>query len=1152
MTAAIEDVRVMGVTNTQAVIGYAAPESTACSVEVSEEPDYTPLVHDVNATLFGGANLDNRTTSANRGRFRAVVVGKRTIETASNGKSYSRALQAATVHYYRITCGGDTAAGTFVTDTLPLGLTRTDGYIADPDFPGEIKQISVDASTTNQTWIDPHTGVLAKLVNRQQDFYMDIGNIVPSVVAGANWTNTANLGTGGAGKYASYDGANCAGGVCDGILIEAPIWDNNTYSVGYSTISYTLTLPGYGTSVTAADRQVIVCAVPSQDGITSGTTCETGPGAVQETVTLPQGSEGTVALATTFRIQGKNLAMSAFIANGSLRLARFIVRKANGNGSIHLRQVRLTWRGGLMNSVGSGGGFSRCNVNIRPDGFYLCNVYMSTGSVNSFYLIHSETGEVRHLGRMRWYQMGHGFMGCDNDHQPFSHTDPNVFYCQPSSTAYVGEFTYIGGGAERAGAYEMAPGVDFNVRWISTNYGAALTAFYNANQAQYYGILGGAGRYHPPTTGLSCSAYDVQNSHLVGYCRLGGTQNVAGWNWAMDLNGNMIALTPSYATAPHRWCGNHSMEALPDHDVQGMSGYPLTYRSTLVTAIDADDTTLTLTSSCTGDCAGFQPGDPVSFDGVNALESLMPIQVGDILHFGNTNGEYVLVTDTKDYPTIRVERGHANTAVPHSAGTFVQPACASKAGSTQTMYISFGPKYGIPGAIWLWNYLADPFGVNQDGMYVYGHRYLGHEGTRGNRNVNNTWLMWSAPGTQFKAVTKFVTPNFSRYEPLGFAGQSGIGTGLAYHLHPSLTNVRQSGLGGMSWFDGHPFIGGGHFSMDPQGGAPHDTWCNPNVSIADNAAGCPVSRVAGTSYVYRYVPREAPYYPFRPKHFETFGVSGSKVLRSISGLGSTITDADAYTFCIAAAANECRAGSQPGHIYINTKLTLNRFFCTGGEIFSPTNGDACLHNLEWLNSGHTQTVPIYNKLGTLSPQTTVSNEVQGGGGSVRLLVRQAMAGGYRRQSAFAHPVAFANGKWALVNWEGVEQGRRVGLIKIPPLKVDSVNRTEFQPVRIELSSVPAGTDNVVAEFGYSEYGAPESLNCTQRKEPCAAVSGVVDNSNPFRYALTEAPYSGVSCASGCKLTIPALPAHVLYYRVLYRNSSNAVILRGPLQVVAVP
>jgi hypothetical protein len=115
--ADITNVRVAGTTATQAILAYIAPDNSACTVAVSTSSSYTPLVHDVDPALFSGANSDSRPGSIDSGRSRVFVVGKRTVERDLAGHNSSRALQAATLHYFRITCPSDasTAPGTFTT-----------------------------------------------------------------------------------------------------------------------------------------------------------------------------------------------------------------------------------------------------------------------------------------------------------------------------------------------------------------------------------------------------------------------------------------------------------------------------------------------------------------------------------------------------------------------------------------------------------------------------------------------------------------------------------------------------------------------------------------------------------------------------------------------------------------------------------------------------------------------------------------------------------------------------------------------------------------------------------------------------------------------------------------------------------------------------
>ncbi len=102
------------------------------------------LVNDVNTRLFAGADQDSRAGNIVSGRNRTFVIGKRAAEKASDNRWYSRALQAATRHAYRVICGADVAAGVFLTTNIPLGNSYFDSWPADASAPNQVAYPTID------------------------------------------------------------------------------------------------------------------------------------------------------------------------------------------------------------------------------------------------------------------------------------------------------------------------------------------------------------------------------------------------------------------------------------------------------------------------------------------------------------------------------------------------------------------------------------------------------------------------------------------------------------------------------------------------------------------------------------------------------------------------------------------------------------------------------------------------------------------------------------------------------------------------------------------------------------------------------------------------------------------------------------------------
>ncbi len=192
-------------TATQAVLSYMAPDDNPCTVDVRESGGAS-VVHDVDPSLFPGSHLDSRAGSTTNGRRRMLVVGKRAAELALDGRRYSRALQADTVHAYTITCGAATPlTGTFQTTNIPLGTAFMEGIPGDPTDPGATAWPSLLWNDRNQQVVDPQTGILLKRLTLSRDIGAPFNSAFSNLRATGAWTNIATILTDDSGA-ASYSG----------------------------------------------------------------------------------------------------------------------------------------------------------------------------------------------------------------------------------------------------------------------------------------------------------------------------------------------------------------------------------------------------------------------------------------------------------------------------------------------------------------------------------------------------------------------------------------------------------------------------------------------------------------------------------------------------------------------------------------------------------------------------------------------------------------------------------------------------------------------------------------------------------------------------------------------------------------------------------
>lgn len=156
-------------TGRQIIIAYTAPSTSVCSVEVSESASYSPVVADVDTTLFSGSDQDNRTGALGAGTTSRIFIAG-TIQqpnglaplVAGDATTHARVLRVNTTHYVRVTCGSHTGTGSIATKNPPVGKTWSEPIPM--TAAGVYGLPTLNASSRSQTVLDTQTGFkLAKM-----------------------------------------------------------------------------------------------------------------------------------------------------------------------------------------------------------------------------------------------------------------------------------------------------------------------------------------------------------------------------------------------------------------------------------------------------------------------------------------------------------------------------------------------------------------------------------------------------------------------------------------------------------------------------------------------------------------------------------------------------------------------------------------------------------------------------------------------------------------------------------------------------------------------------------------------------------------------------------------------------------------------------
>ncbi len=299
-----------------------------------------------------------------------------------------------------------------------------------------------------------------------------------------------------------------------------------------------------------------------------------------------------------------------------------------------------------------------------------------------------------------------------------------------------------------------------------------------------------------------------------------------------------------------------------------------------------------------------------------------------------------------------------------------------------------------------------------------------------------------------------------------------------------------------------------------------------------------VATVAATTLAF--TPKMAP---------SVLAMCGSHVLADVShpNLGNTLTDADPYTYCIAAKAGECRTGSLKNQVFIACPGRTSTTCGFSGE-------DICLAPMAPLAGTVAQVGVSENQREGLRDSDTSASQTFVGSGYSRPLTRAWR--NYRSGNLALTAKALPDASWALTT---IEPGRQdLAMVKLAawPAK-DTIDRTGYIPTAVTGKAPITGTAvKAVVDFGYNPLfycmGRTVNFAWEGRQEQCSSVATtqVINADDPFFYASET--ITPAACAGTCTLYIPAISQAVLYYRWRFFDVSNVEVHRGPTNVMVTP
>ncbi len=1159
------------------------------------------LVDDVNPNLFPGADQDTRAGNvvsqpgpvqngvapSQAGRSRSFVIGKRASETASDGNKYSRALQANARHHYTLTCGAQSFDQEFLTANIPLGDTHNEGPPADRANPGQYAYPTIEWGNQAQTLIDPLSGLRSYRVTSPQGQPSTTQNFVTALDFNSVWSNPS-------GPLNNFSGmasftAPCAAGTCplflraDSLVIPG----GATYTAAGSSLDWftvTISQAAIGNSACMGDDCKIVTCLT-----VNGVSCASANREISLT-SAPR----------TYTVGTQNL-MDLWQSSGAPPVSRVEASTASGTVNYNSATRQVTLAGGNPFSVRWAAG---SRINVAGAEYSIASVQselqltLSKGPTSN---LSGVPYSATNFGVLIWKKTNTAdrvsigyttFLYGSSGMQPWysEALEPNLVCSSAtaSSGSKMGYNCFVGQelfwmAADGSTVNDLgSAGFTYygDNRWSTSNVCAGnfdpqnadawyclIPLFFDSTrmslvQVKYIGShnQGVPGKLIPdcsfttPVNTPPCNQFTIlqpnksdsvsqaaplfnpdylASGYTAQFWLLGGvsldgnlmiytrmeSQDTPGWSFIYDLGDrtpagttsnsvHIVAGASSYRKAPASWCSIHAVQN-PDSGWASWSSNDLTIsgpRRTYTTFL----TSARLTNA-TGGSGGLNACPSNSF-GVSgqkctqitvttgmpqeqaAFTALQSIQPGDLM---TIDSEYVRVLQAVSATQYWVQRGYNNTLAAHP--------------NTAALVMVCGTRNIQNAAVTLWNYRADPFGTNSAGTTVIpdpnilnAHSYIagGVSVVEGGFSfVLGESLCPSATGgsclqiRQGNIATAYQSPQ-SAVEinpPFGGVSGNGVPNFVDGHPGPCFSGV---------CMDARPLLGGG-ISL------------GSSTSPFTNVSG-QLWKIGGAQSV------------LNRKNLTTLAYSGRHPLVDVSGPGSLLGNGatDSYKYCYALAAGECQSGSAAGDVYVNTPYVSVPYCSYPGIAIQPDDTNRlCIADL----GAYTANIVQFG---------ITRHDISGAG-------FRRLGSNYGKWNQFdvfwnnqGPPAASVSG--SQVRWlDGVRFDNLINILPPYPNQ-DTVTRGSFEAIPVAVDPPPQPGKTAIVEFGYAENGSAANYYCTSRQEACVAVSAAVNTAAPFYFEQTE-HYSGVPCSSGCTVTIPALPQHVVYYRWKYLDASSHVI-----------